>query len=116
MQAKPGPGAAGLKDEMTFVFDLIVNQLHHQLYAGHRFYASHQVHELFIRHDVAFQQPEKIQVFEFREQVFSVKLVIIKKMLQGIAGLLVFINAEKVIPLPFSQLDLYAVVDAEVKP
>jgi len=57
-----------------------------------------------------FQQPEKIQVFELRQQVFPVKLIIIEKMLQGIAGLPVFINAEKVIPLAFGKLDLYAVV------
>ena len=101
---------------MSLVFDLVVNQLHHQLDARYRLYATDQLCELFIRHDVTFQQPEKVEVFELRQQVLPIELIIIKKMLQGIAGLAVFINAEKVVPLSFCKLDLYAVVDAEVKP
>lgn len=54
-------------------------------------------------------------MLEFGEEVFSIELIVIKKVLQGVVGLLVFINPEEVLPLPFGQLYLDVVIDAEVK-
>jgi len=100
---------------MPFVPDLVMRQFHDQLYARHCPDTTHEVLELFIPYHISFQQPEKVQMFEFREQVFPVKLIVVKKVRLRIAGLLKFVHRKKIIPLPFGQLDLYAVIDAKVK-
>ena len=72
--------------------------------------------QLFVRHNVPFQQPKEIKVFELGKKIFPIELVIVEKVLLAVAWLLVFVNPEKIIPLPLAQLDLYPVVDPEIKP
>ena len=67
---------------------------------------------------ITLLQPKEVEVFELRQQVFAIELIVIQKVLQGIAGLPVFIDAEKIFPLPLRQLDLqFAVIaEGETKP
>ena len=65
---------------MTFVTDFLNGEFSNQLNAGQIFQAFHIICQLLIRDVITFQQSQKIQVFEFRQQVFSVELVVIQVM------------------------------------
>src|SRR5579863_1523935 len=100
---------------MSLVLNFGLTKFHDQLDAGHRTDQIHQVRDLLIGYGIAFLQPEKIEVFEFRQEVFPVELIVVKKMLKGVSRLIVFIDPEKVLPLLFCELDLELMIAAKVE-
>jgi hypothetical protein len=62
---------------MPFVFDLFLHEFHNELYAGHGADRDQEVLEFFVPDHIPFQQPEKIQMFEFGQEVFAVELIVV---------------------------------------
>ena len=71
--------------------------------------------DVLVFEEVAFEEPEEIEVAEFGKQVFAIVLVIVDIMCERTMGLAVFKNREIVFALPLGELDLDVVVHAETK-
>jgi hypothetical protein len=100
---------------VTFIFDFVLIKFHYQLYARYGTGYIHQVRDLLVGYVIALLQPEKVEVLEFRQEVFTVELVVIQKMLKRIPGFVVFVDAEKVLPLSLCELDLELMVAAKIE-
>ena len=71
--------------------------------------------DVLVFEEVAFEEPEKIEVAEFREQELAVVLVVVDIMGERAVGFAVFEDGEIVFALPLGELDLDVVVHAETE-
>jgi hypothetical protein len=103
------------KNKMLFVFYFFMGELRYQLYAADGFYSMGKIFQQSVTDGIAFEQPQKIQIPEFRKQILPVKMIAVKIVHQGIVGLGKFVYGEEVLSLFFGQLYFDLIVDAKVK-
>ena len=105
-----------LKDQVAFVSDFFLCQLSDELNSRNITRDAHQVKDQLIADYVSLQQPQKIQVSEFRQQVFPVELIVVDIMFQRATGFAKFIHSEKIIALFFDHRDFNLVINPEIQP
>ncbi len=66
-----------LKNQVSLIPDLLIGKLGNELYGPNAFYGRHEIVQKFIGHHIALQQPQKVEVPEFGQQVFSVELIMV---------------------------------------
>lgn len=99
---------------MTFVLDLFIGQLRYQLHGAEGADAGYQLLHKIFGHDISFEKPEEVEMLEFRQQVFTIILVVVEIVDEGGSGLAVFEYGEIIVPGFLVELYLDLVVDPEV--
>ena len=99
---------------MFLISDLFVCQFYYKLYATYFFYPTDRLVKSFFIDDITLHQPQKIKVFEFGKQIFSVEPVIVQVMKKRARGFTKFVHCKKIIPFLLGELYFYVIVDAKI--
>lgn len=99
---------------MFLVPYLFICQFYYKLHAGNGAKGINNILKACFIHHIVLHQPQIIQVFEFRQEIFAIKAVVVEIMAKCACQLMVFKDRKVIIPFLFFETDLYLMIDAEI--